>query len=118
MKKRTSLYISPPIAAAIDGVESISGRISAICDRYAEMTRRARVENIFSADELSEICKSCDGVIFDRARNIDGAILSNLEDYFSNDLYGLHVAEKLINLDYSRQVALVEYIESNLRKGV
>lgn len=39
--KRTTIYLNPPIAAALEGADSTSGRLGQICDRYTETNRRA-----------------------------------------------------------------------------
>lgn len=118
MTKRTSLYINPPIAAALEGVESVSGRIGAICDRYAETNRRARISTTFSAAQLNAFRDCCNGTWFEPAQLIDGAILANFEDSLIDglaekwDIDPTATIAKLRGLTYPDQVALVEDIET------
>ena len=123
MAKNTSIYLNPPIRAAIDGAESVSGRLGSICDRYAEITRRAKIEGIFSADELNAFQDCCKGSIFSPAKYFSGAVMIIFDDALGGGLAGkwgidaTAAINKLAALTYVEQVALIEYIESNSRKN-
>lgn len=117
MTKRTSIYLNPPIEAALIHADSISGRIGNICDRYAQIVRRARIAQRFSGAELNALRDCCNGTIFSPAELISGAVLANFEDSAPDGLYdkwgidGAATAAKLRTLTYVDQVALVEDIE-------
>jgi hypothetical protein len=117
MTKRTSIYLNPPIEEALKGADSISGRLGQICDRFAEINRRARIQQRFSAAELNALRDCSNGTWFDPAKLIDGAVLANFEDSAPDGLYakwgidGPATADKLRGLSYADQVALVEDIE-------
>ena len=115
MKKRTSIYISKPIAAALESANSISGRIGNICDRYLEIVKQARITQIFTTEELSEIIECCKGVTFSPARVIDIDIINSFAEFIE-----MHdrpsngdavLADKLRVLTYAEHVALAELIE-------
>lgn len=117
MAKRTSIYLNPPLTAALEGYEFISGRLGTICDRYAEIMRRARIAQRFEESELNALRDCCNGTWFAPAQLVDGAVLANFEDSLVDDLaekWGIDAAvtaDKLRALTYSDQVALVEDIE-------
>ena len=117
MKKRTSIYISKPIEAALTSANSISGRIGNICDRYLEIVKQARITQIFTTDELAEIIECCKGVTFSPARIIDIDIINcfaefiELHDRPSNG--DALLADKLRALTYAQHVALAEFIEQS-----
>ena len=117
MSKRTSIYLNPPIEAALKDADSISGRLGQICDRFAETNRRARIAQRFSEAELNAFRDCCNGTWFEPAQLIDGAILANFEDSAPDGLYekwGIDAPAtiaKLRDLTYPDQVALVEDIE-------
>ena len=124
MSKRTTIYINPPIAAALRaGTESVSSRLGAVCGRYGEIVRRARIAARFTEPELDALRDCCNGTLFDPAQLIDGAILANFEDSLVDglaekwDIDPEALAAKLRGLPYSDQVALVEDIEA-FRQGV
>jgi hypothetical protein len=56
MTKRTSIYLNPPLEAALKGADSISGRLGQVCDRYLEIVRRARIAQRFSEAEPKGDC--------------------------------------------------------------
>jgi len=124
MSKRTSIYLNPPLAAALKDADSISGRLGRICARYAEINRRARIKQRFSEAELNAFRDCCNGTIFGVAELIDGAVLANFEDSAQDGLYEKWELDapatiaKLRELSYSDQVALVENIELFWRKMV
>lgn len=117
MSKRTTIYLNPPITAAIEGAQSTSGRLGAVCDRYSEICRRTRVAQRFSEAELNAIRDCCNGSWFEPAQLIDGAVLANFEDSLVDGLaekWGIdpdETAGKLRALGFADQVALVEEIE-------
>lgn len=118
MTKRTSIYLNPPIEAALNGADSISGRLGQICDRYAETNRRARIGQRFSTAELNALRDVCNGTRFEPAQLIDGAVLANFEDSLQDGIaekWGIDASAtiaKLRGLTYPDQVALVEDIEA------
>lgn len=118
MTKRTSIYLNPPLEAALQGAESISGRLGQICDRYAETNRRARIAQRFSEAELNAFRDCCNGTWFEPAALVDGAVLANFEDSLQDGVaekWGIDAPAtitKLRALDYHEQVALVEDIEA------
>ena len=118
MTKRTSIYINPPIEAALKNADSISGRLGDICDRYAESNRRARISQRFSEAELNALRDCCNGTWFAPAQLIDGAVLANFKDSAPDGLYEKWEIDapatiaKLRELAYPDQVALVEDIET------
>ena len=72
MSKRTSIYLNPPLEAALKDADSISGRLGQICDRFAETNRRARIAQRFSEAELNAFRDCCNGTWFEPAQLIDG----------------------------------------------
>jgi hypothetical protein len=118
MTKRTSIYLNPPLEAALKGADSISGHLGKICDRYAETNRRARIAQRFSEDELSAFRDCCNGTWFEPAPLVDGAVLANFEDSLQDGIaekWGIDAPAaiaKLRGLTYPDQVALVEDIEA------
>jgi hypothetical protein len=118
MTKRTSIYLNPPLAEALKGADSISGRLGQICDRFAETNRRARIRQRFSEAELMALRDCCNGTIFGPAQLIDGAVLANFEDSEPDGLYEKWEIDapatiaKLRGLTYPDQVAMVEDIEA------
>lgn len=106
MKARTSIYLNPPLRAALDGANSISGRLGVVCDRYAEVCRRARIDQIFTEAELGRISASFPHGGF--AAPIPGAIDSYLRDSGCADVV---ILAKIADLDYPAEIALIEYIE-------
>lgn len=123
MTKRTSIYLNPPIAATIEGAQSISGRLGAVCDRYSEIVRRSRIASRFSSAELNAMRDCCNGSWFEPAQLIDGAVLANFEDSLVDGLAekweidASITADKLRCLSYPEQVALVEDIERFWREA-
>ncbi len=123
MSKRTTLYLNAPIAAAVAGAESISGRLGAVCDRYAEILRRARILPRFTEQELDALRDCCNGTWFEPAQLIDGAVLANFEDSLVDGLAekwaidSAALSDKLRALTYAEQVALVEEIERYWRES-
>lgn len=117
MTKRTTIYLNPPLAAAIEGCDSISGRLGTLCDRYAEIIRRTRVASRFTEAELNALRDCCNGTWFEPAQLIDGAIRANFDDSLPDGLADKwdvdpdKVRAKLDALTYADQVALVENIE-------
>ena len=103
--------------AALGHSDSLSGRLGDVCDRYAEIIRRTRVEQKFSEAEMNALRDCCNGTIFAPAQLIAGAVLANFEDSAVDGLYdkwgidGLETARKLNALTFAEQVALVENIE-------
>jgi hypothetical protein len=118
MAKKTSIYLNPPIEAALKNADSISGRIGDVCDRYAEIVRRARIRAQFSDAELNAFRDCCNGHWFAPAAHIDGAVLANFEDALVDGLaqkWNIDTAAtsaKLRALAYPDQVALAEDIEA------
>lgn len=120
MSKRTTIYLNPPLAAALEdvGEGSTSGRLGAICDRYAEIKRRARIAQRFSEGEISAFRDCCNGTLFEPAQLVDGAVLANFEDSLIDglaekwDIDPVETVAKLRSLTYPDQVALVEDIEA------
>lgn len=118
MSKRTSIYLNPPIDAALAGHDNTSGRLGNICGRYLEIMRRTRIAQKFSESELNALRDCCNGTWFEPAQLIDGAVLANFEDSEPDGLYekwgidGKTTADKLRLLNYAEQVALVENIEA------
>lgn len=120
LRTRTSIYLNPPLAAALSSCKSgtISNRLGQVCDRYAEINRRARIAQQFSEAELNSILDCCNGTQFEPSENIDGAVLANFEDGLVDGLaekWGISapaMISKLRTLTYSDQVALVENIET------
>lgn len=120
MAKRTSIYLSPPLAAALDGIPAggQSRRLGDIAERFGEITRRARIRQRFSEGELNALRDCCNSTLFQPAQLIDGAVLANFEDSLIDGLaekWGIDAAgcaEKLGALSYPDQVALVEDIEA------
>ena len=118
MTKRTSIYLNPPLQKALDGADSISGRLGQICDRYAEINRRARIAQRFSEAELNAMRDCCNGTWFEPAQLIDGAVSANFEDSLIDGIaekWGIDAPAtiaKLRELTYPDQVALVEDIEA------
>lgn len=123
MSKRTTIYLSPPLAAALAGIEAggQSRRLGVIADRYAETTRRARIAQKFSAAELNAFRDCCNGTFFEPAPLIDGAVLANFADSLEDGLAEKWEIDadaavaKLRALSYADQVALVEDIETYWR---
>lgn len=118
MTKRTSLYLNPPIEAALKNADSISGRIGEICARYAETNRRARISQRFSEAELNALRDGCNGTIFVPAQLIDGAVLANFEESLMDgiaekwEINAPATIAKLRALTYPDQIALIEDIET------
>lgn len=118
MTKRTSIYINPPIEEALKGADSISGRLGHVCDRYAEINRRARIAQRFSENELNALRDVCNGTVFSPAQLIDGAVLADFEDSLQDGIAEKWSIDaeatiaKLRDLAYPDQVALVEDIEA------
>lgn len=118
MTKRTSIYLNPPLEAALKNADSISGRLGEICDRYAETNRRSRITQHFSVAELNAFRDCCNGKIFSPAQLIDGAVLANFEDSLIDGIAGKWsidapaASAKLRELTYAEQVALVEDIQA------
>lgn len=118
--KRTTIYLNPPIAAALAdvGEGSTSGRLGAICDRFAEIKRRARIRQRFSEGELMAVRDCCNGTWFEPAALIDGAVLANFEDSIQDgiaekwEIDAQAAIVKLRALTFAEQVALVEDIEA------
>lgn len=120
MGKRTTIYLSPPLAAALDGIESgsQSRRLSTIADRYDEIIRRSRIGKRFSERQMNALRDCCSGTLFEPPGLIDGAVRANFEDSLLDGLaekWEIDTAETieiLRGLTFSDQVALVEEIES------
>jgi hypothetical protein len=118
---RTTIFRSQRFNAAIGtNPPSVSGRLTTIADRYLEILRRARIEQRFSESEMNALrdcCNGCNGMVFEPAVLIDGAILANFRDAALDSLSekwgidGESVAQKLASLSYPEQIALVESIE-------
>lgn len=116
-KNRATIFISPPLMAAVGDAPKLSSRLAVIADRYTEILRRARIEKTFTDPELNALRDCCNGTIFEPAQLVDGAVLANFEDSLCDGLaekWGIDagiVAAKLRALTYAEQVALVENIE-------
>jgi len=115
---RTTIHRSQRLDQAIGtNPPSVSGRLSTIADRYLEILRRTRIEQRFSESELNALRDCCNGMVFEPAALIDGAILANFRDAAPDGLYekwgidGESVAQRLASLSYPVQIALVESIE-------
>jgi len=121
MTARTSIYLNPPLKEALKGAESISGRLGQICDRYAEINRRARISQRFSEAELGAFRDCCYDTQFTPAQLIDGAVLAKFDDAVIDGIaekWGIDApatAAKLRGLTYPDQVALAEDIEAHRR---
>ena len=120
-KKRTSVYLTPQINVALENAPNINGRLSQICDRYAESNRRARIQAKFTEPELNAIRECCKDVVFSPASMIDGAILARFKNSIDDEIYAFYgleyVCQLIYNLTYSEQVALVEDIEAFWRNS-
>ena len=120
MSKRTTIYLSPPLADALDGIPSggQSRRLGDIAERFGEIVRRARIRQRFPEAELNALRDCCNGTLFQPAQLIDGAVLANFEDSLIDGLaekWGIDAAAvtaKLAGLSFADQVALVEDIEA------
>lgn len=120
MAKRTSIYLSPPLAAALDGIPAggQSRRLGDIADRFGEIMRRARIRHRFSEAELMALRDCCNGTWFQPSGLIDGAVLANFEDSLIDglaekwEIEAGACAEKLRAMTFADQVALVEDIEA------
>ena len=120
MSKRTTIYLNEPLAAALTGLaqRGQSARLGDIADRFAEITRRARIAQRFSEADLMALRDCCNGTWFQPAKLIDGAVLANFTDSGPDGLYekwsidSAAVVEKLQGLSFPDQVALVEDIET------
>lgn len=119
MGKRTSIYLNPPLDAALEDVApgGQSRRLGVICDRYAEICRRARVAGKFSAAQMNALRDCSNGTSFEPASLIDGSVLANFCDALLDGIaekWGIDAdatRQALAALTYPDQVALVEEIE-------
>ena len=116
-KNRATIFISPPLMAAIGNAPKLSSRLAVIADRYGEILWRARIDRRFGKAEFNALCDCCNGTSFEPAKLIDGAVLANFEESLIDgiaqkwEIDADLIAAKLRALNYSEQVALVEKIE-------
>lgn len=108
--------MSTPIQSLVEGAGSVSARLRDVCDRYAEIIRRARIEQRFTEAEINALREACAGLSFTPARAIDGVILASFKEALKEALAERHgidadaTAKKLRKLSYVEQVALIELL--------
>lgn len=115
--KHYTVYLNPPLEAALKSTIPPSRRLGMICDRYAEIVRRARIPQRFEPAELGALADCSGDKLYEPAQLIDGAVLAAFADAARDGLcqkwqidYDTTVA-KLRDLAYHEQVALAEEIE-------
>jgi len=127
-KRKRSIYLTPPLQNALgampEGV-SLTGRLTTIADRYAEMLERTRIERKFTPEEWDVLRAALQGVIHEPAAMIRGLVVG-VRDYLDDvdepredgDLSDLHrsLLEKLETLSYHEEVAIVEAVEQWWRR--
>jgi hypothetical protein len=120
MAKKSGVYIGPELEAAIGPVDdsiTVSARINAIGDRYAEIMRRAQIEKRFSEPEWNLLRDSLNGVYKQPASQIarlwhgieDSIELDGLADKW--EVNGEALLAKLRGLSFVEEVAAVESVE-------
>lgn len=124
MGKKTTIYLSDPLLAAVgphgeDGTPSLSGRLATIAERYIEILRRARPE--FSKAEWCVILDANNGTFEGLGTAGLGPMMwANVEDSIEDgigpkwDLTDDQVrdlAKRMRALPHAAQVSIVEAVE-------
>ena len=91
-----------------------SGRVNQVLDRYAEILRRERVEQLFGAAEWNALRDMLSGVISEPAVMIRGSLLMGWEDSLEDgiaakwDVDPAVMGDKLRALTFAQEVAVIE----------
>lgn len=106
---RQNIYLPDHLRDYVADAPSLSGRISTIIDRYREALRRTRVEQKFTADELTHIKRACWSWWIEPAATIFDGIAMELED---EGVAPPDLIAKVRSLSAWEQIALAEWIEA------
>lgn len=96
--------------------EISSGRVNQVLDRYAEILRRERVEQLFAAPEWSALRDMLNGVISEPAGMIRGSLAMGWEDSLEDgiaekwDVAPAALLTKLQALTFAQEVAVIESV--------
>lgn len=105
---RATIYLPENIHRIIGKTAQgeLSGRIADIVDRYGEIIKRAdrELSIAFTDAEIESITAVIGNTPWQPAANIDGGIVTDLEDARADKA----IVEKVRGLTYAQQVALVE----------
>lgn len=97
--------------------EISSGRVNQVLDRYAEILRRERVEQLFSEAEWSALRDMLNGVVSEPAGMIRGSLLMGWEDSLEDgiaekwDVDPAVMGDKLRGLSFAQEVAVIEAVQ-------
>jgi len=98
--------------------EISSGRVNQVLDRYAEILRRERVEQLFGEAEWSALRDMLNGVISEPAAMIRGSLAMGWEDSLEDglaekwDVDPSAMLAKLRALAFVQEVAVVEAVSA------
>lgn len=115
MARRTTIYLTDRAEAALAGGDSLSGSINRIADRYYEILRRSRID--LSDAEMDAVRDALNGWLAEPAATISGGPALEVEDALDDGLAERHgidgraLVDKLRELSYAQEVALVDYVE-------
>jgi hypothetical protein len=120
MSKRVSVYLSDRTCETLAG-GGMSTRINRMADRYAEMLRRMRIDQRFTAAELDALRAVARDWAAEPAAALAGGLALELEDAIPDGIgaeFGVDVQEllgKLRGLAFAEEVALAESLEAYWR---
>jgi hypothetical protein len=121
-EQRKRFYVSERMQKIIDDRKGPSRPettiLNMICDRYAEICRRAQIEKKFTENEMMLMRDSMNGTImYDNAVSVS-MLYANIEDSITLDaldkkweIDGTVLVEKVKSLSYPEMVALADSIE-------
>jgi hypothetical protein len=121
---RTTIYVSPRLSKAIGAsYPSTSRRLHNIADRYLWILHKAGVNKLFTTRELAAIAGHCKTVLFQSAEfagaMLDEAVTQAIDEGAFLKQPGINpndILDRIHNLDFVGQLALVEIVEQRMRK--
>lgn len=111
---RQNIYLPDHLRDAVSGYPSLSGRVSTVLDRYHEALRRTRIADRFTSHELDTIYDACVFWSAEPAATVFGGVELELIDMGG---VSAELMTKVQALTPFEQVALVEWIETQRRRG-
>lgn len=111
---RITIYVGPPLAAALDGFENRSGRLNAVCERYLAIVEDVAPTTL-AEGEWCLLCDILNGTVrdVDCARllwaEVEGSAPNGMGEKWSVDVPAL--AAKIRGMSAAERHAILEVVD-------